>query len=160
MNTENTATASTSAAVIDAPNKAKETPAKQVEQVDKKVVKMKHSELARHLGETDGESYEVTFACLGSNVSLNQLEKAIQDLHSDASRVAKLAMEKGYGRDVKSIAGTALKVVNLPAVRAMAKDGLLGDKDKTAVRVANIVALNQFVDSLQQFGLMRRTVEK
>jgi hypothetical protein len=130
-------TASAPAAVLEAPKV--ETTAKQVEQVEVKPSILK---------------------VLGSKIEIPLLEKAIQDLHSDAQRVAKLAMENGYGRDIKSIAGTALKVVNLPAVRAMAKDGLLGDKDKTAARVANIMALNQFIDSLQAFGLMRRTVEK
>jgi len=106
-----------------------------------------------------------SFRVLGSKVAIVDLEKILGDLHSDAVRISKLALENGFGRDVKSIAGTALKIVNLPAVREMARLGYLGPisdkagKDKVAARVAKIVALNSFVDSLQTFGLIRRQVE-
>lgn len=157
--TENTATASQSAAVIDAPNKATKAPEKQAEQVEQKTVKANHKAISAKL-ETPQERVAVTVEILKNQVDLTNLEKSVQDAYSDAVRVAKIASDNGYGREVKSVAGTALKIVNLPAVREMAKSGLLGDKDRTKSRVDSVVALNQLIDSLQFFGLMRRTVEK
>jgi len=97
-----------------------------------------------------------SFRLLGSSIKTLALENAVNRIAADCGRLVTIAKENKLGNDVKSVGGGKVKVVTIKTVREMAKRFLLGDKDKTAARLSDAIALENLIDSMVHFGLMER----
>jgi len=100
------------------------------------------------------------FKLAGSEVNTYLLENAIKRVISDSGRIASEASKLNLGSEIKTITGSAVRVVNIKAARELASRGLLGDKTKTKQRLDDLIQMNSLIDACQHFGLLKRQVEK
>lgn len=100
------------------------------------------------------------FKLAGNEVNTLLLENAVKRVISDAGRMRADAESLNLGSEVKTITGTAVRVVNITAARELARRGVLGDKPKTKQRLDDLIQMNNLIDAMQHFGLLRRQIDK